>query len=37
VNLAGLSILFGLLALAVAVWPWGVAILAGLAWLFLRS
>lgn len=36
-NLAGLSILVGLAALAFQLWPAGILILGGLAWLYFKS
>ncbi len=34
---AGLSILVGLIGLALQIWPLGLLILGGLAWLYLKS
>lgn len=36
-NLAGISIALGLLTLAVVTMPWGLLILAGMAWVYSRG
>jgi hypothetical protein len=36
-NLGGISIAVGLVALAFEIWPAGILILFGLAWLFAKS
>jgi hypothetical protein len=37
VNWGGISVLIGLLVLAYYTLPWGLAIIAGLAWLYHKS